>query len=238
MRYPAYLEVGPGGWTLAFVFALPGVSMRARSPEAALAALPAAIAAERVRLVAAGRVLPAGTGVGAPIEVAEAERIEVAADVAGGATSALFRYELRATREEDVALALDRLALAQEEIAPVVTAHGPAAGGALAAALRALADGEWWLLSRLGNRPPAQLPPDTEPWARCEAVRAITVERLTHLLPGDHERHAVFGGEPWTTRKVLRRLSCHAREAAAGVQAFSALPSAPAVAAPPRAGTR
>src|SRR5512146_3539829 len=109
MRYPAYLEVGPGGFTLAFVFALPGVSVRARSPEAALAALPTTIEAERVRLVANGRTLPAGAGVDAPIDVAEAERIETACDVAGGASSVLFRYELRPTREEDVVLALDRL---------------------------------------------------------------------------------------------------------------------------------
>src|SRR5262249_32688087 len=159
---------------LAFVFALPGVSVRARSPEAALSALPIAIAVERMRLAGAGRTLPAGAGVYDPNELTEAERIETAGDVAGGTSSALFRYELRPTREEDVALALDRLALARGEIARVVEARGGAQSGAAAssadsphdAALRALADGEWWLLSRLGNRPPAQLPPDTEPWAR------------------------------------------------------------------------
>jgi len=214
MRYPAYLEVGPGGRTLAYVFTLPGVSVRARSPEAALAALPAAVADELARLAAAGRALPAGPGE-STIEVVEAERISVA----GEAASALFRYELRPTREEDVALVLDRLALAREELSRVP--DGPH--------LAALADAEWWLHSRLGNRVPAVIPPASEPRARFEAVRAETVERLTHILPGDHERHAVFNGEPWTTRKVLRRLACLARDGAA-----AALAQAGAAAPPPQ----
>ena len=203
MRYPAYLEVGPGGHALALVFALPGVSVRARTPEAALAALPAAIADELTRLRAAGRALPTDPAAEA-IEIVETERIAVTSDVVDGATSALFRYELRPTRPEDVALALDRLALAREEL--LRAPEGPH--------LAELADAEWWLLSRLGNRAPANLPPATEPRARFDAVREQTIERLTHLLPGDHERHAVFGGEQWTTRKVLRRLACLARDGA------------------------
>jgi len=215
MRYPAYLEVGPTGWTNAFVFALP-----------------AAVAAERARLVAAGRTLPAGAGEDAAIEITEAERIAVATDVAAGGTSALFRYELRPTRDEDIALVLDRLALAQEEIARALGAAFADAGatGAAGPALLSLADGEWWLHSRLGNRQAAHLPPESEPWARCQAVRAETIARLTHLLPGDLERHAVFGGEQWTTCKVLRRLACLARDAAATVGSLNA-------AAPPQAPT-
>ncbi len=209
MRYPAYLEVGPGGRTLAFVFTLPGLSARARSPEAALASLPAAIADELARLGAGGRALPAGPADSA-IDVVEAERIPVAGEAASG----LFRYELRPTREEDVALVLDRLALAREELACVP--DGPH--------LAELADAEWWLHSRLGNREPAPLPPAIEPRARFDAVRALTIERLTHLLPGDLERHAVFAGEPWTTRKVLRRLACLARDGAAQARALTAAP--------------
>jgi hypothetical protein len=212
MRYPAYLEVGPALATRAFVFTLPGVSVAARSPEAALAALPAAIAAEWTRLAAAGRPRPAD----ATIEVVESERIAVTVDVAGGATAALFRYELRATRPEDVALALDRVALAHEEIA---RAAASGVDERLAGALVALADAEWWLLSRLGNRPPAHFSSDSTALERTAAVHGLVVDRLTHLLPGDHERHAVFNAEPWTTRKVLRRLACLARDAAADVTA-------------------
>jgi hypothetical protein len=190
MRYPAYLEIGPGGHTLAYVFTLPGLSVRARSAEAALAALPAAIASELGRL---GRDVP-------EIEVTEAERVTSTADVEHGVSNALFRYELRPTRDEDVALVLDRLARDAAELS-----------GTSDETLRALADGEWWLLSRLGTRPFASLP--LVPRERVEAVRALTIERFANLLPGDRERHAVFAGEQWTTRKVLRRLACLSRDA-------------------------
>jgi len=194
MRHPAYLEVGPSGHCIAYVFSLPGLSLRARKPEEALAGLPAAIASEIVRLEDAGRVV---AGAGEAIEVAEAERETVNSDVEHGVSSALFRYELRPTRDEDVALVLDRLELDRARMPEE--------------AMRAVADGEWWLLSRLGTRPWAPLP--EEPRERFGAVRALTIERFANLLPGDRERHAVFGGEQWTTRKVLRRLACLSRDA-------------------------
>jgi predicted RNase H-like HicB family nuclease len=219
MRYPAYLEVGPDRSTLALVFALPGVGARGRTPEAALAALPAAITAELARLTGVGRALPAGAD--GAIEIAESERVAVPVDVAGGATCALFRYELRPTRPEDAVLALDRVALAHAEIGRAASAG---MDDPLAAALLALAEREWWLLSRLGNRPPAQLPPETDPLARSEAVHMLVIDRFANLLPGDIERHAVFNGEPWTTRKVLRRLACAARDAAASVLALADAP--------------
>jgi len=215
MRYPAYLEIGPDGATRAFVFALPGVSVLARTADSALATLPHAIGEESARLAAAGRALPGGDD--PAVDATEAERVTVATDVGGGATAALFRYELRPTRAEDVALALDRIALAHEEIARAGVPDERAA-----AALVALADGEWWLLSRLGNRPPSALPSVDAPVERAAAVHALVVERLTHLLPGDLERHAVFNAEQWTTRKVLRRLACLARDAAADVAAVRA----------------
>jgi len=194
MRYPAYFEIGPTGHVLAYVFALPGLSLRARGVEEALSALPSAVAAELERLRGAGRPVAAA---GEPIEVTEAERETVRSDVQHGVSSALFRFELRPTRDEDVAFALDRMELDRARIPED--------------ALRAVADGEWWLLSRLGTRPWAPLP--DEPRARFDAVRALTIERFANLLPGDRERHAVFGGEQWTTRKVLRRLACLSRDA-------------------------
>ena len=192
MRYPAYLEVGPTGHCIAYVFSLPGLSLRARRAEEALAALPAAIAAELTRLG-----LPADP----EIEVTEAERVDVKTDVEHGVSSAVFRYEMRATRDEDVALALDRMERARREMADADDE-----------AWRALGDSEWFLLSRMAERPMLSWSDDVR--ERFAAIRASTVQRLTNLLPGDRERHAVLGGEVWTTRKILRRLACHARDAA------------------------
>ena len=216
MRHPAYLEIGPSGHTLACVFALPGLSLRARRADEALAALPLAVAAELARLRVAGRPVAAAAE---PIEITEAERVTVTSDVEGGATSALFKYELRPTRDEDVALALDRMALAREELLQALGGVEPEPG-LVADAVRALADGEWWLLSRLGTRPFAVLP--IEPLARFEVVRGQTIERFANLLPGDRERHAVFNTEQWTTRKVLRRLACLSRETVLSIAAPAA----------------
>jgi len=216
MRHPAYLEIGPSGHTLACVFALPGVSLRARRADEALAGLSLAVAAELARLRAAGRPVAAASE---SIEITEAERVTVTSDVERGATSALFKYELRPTRDEDVALALDRMALAREELLQGLGGVEPEPG-LIADAVRSLADGEWWLLSRLGTRPFAALP--IEPLARFEVVRTQTIERFANLLPGDRERHAVFNTEQWTTRKVLRRLACLSRDTVLSIAAPAA----------------
>jgi hypothetical protein len=219
VRYPAYLEIGAKGGVRAWVFALPGVGVRAASAEAALAALPAAIADEFARLERHGRPWPHASQ---PVEIVEAERVETTADVRGEESRALFEYEMRPTTDADVALALDRLELARLDAVASIDAMRaalgddgwlaarvrPGDGGAAGEIVRHLADEEVWLLSRLGNAPPSKLPePALE---RLDAARAVVVARLGSLIPGDRERHAVFGGEPWTTRKVLRRLTWHA----------------------------
>ncbi|MGH7724243.1 MAG: hypothetical protein ACREOU_02320 [Candidatus Eiseniibacteriota bacterium] len=207
MRYPFYLEVGPHEHTLAYVFLLPGVVSGGRTPEAAWAALPPALAAEFDRLAEHGAPW---THAAEPIELVEAERVTVTSDIERGVSTALFRYELRPTTDQDVALALERLRFSRVDFERVIARARAAGGDAWGSGSRAAtivgeaADTEWWLLSRLGTRPDAKLPPD--PVERLPAVHALTVERLTNLLPGDRERHAVFAGEPWTTRKVLRRL--------------------------------
>ncbi len=218
MRYPTYLEIGPNGHAIAYVFSLPGLSVRARRGEIALANLPEAIMGELTRLRAAGRPVAAE---GESIEISEAERIPVASDIEHGVSSAMFKYELRPTRDEDVALALDRMALAREEMLRTLDGAEPAASSPAGDAMIAQADGEWWLVSKLGTRPLASFP--LEPLPRFEAVRAMTLERFANLLPGDRERHAVFATEQWTTRKVLRRLACLARDSALAV-AKPALP--------------
>jgi hypothetical protein len=209
MRIPVYLEVGAGGATRAWVLLLPGLAVAARSADAALAALPAAVEEELARLERLGRPW---AHAGEPLDFVETERVAVDLDLGSGASTALFKHDLRPTRPEDVTAALERLGLACREIEA-------AARGAVDAhrepLLRA-ADGVLWLLSRLGSRPEAAIPDD--PLERLLAAERAAVVRLTsELLPGDVERHAVFLGEPWTTRKVLRRLALLGRETALAV---------------------
>ena len=89
MRHPAYLEIGPSGHTLAFVFALPGLSLRARRADEALAALALAVAAELARLRAAGRPVAVASE---SIEITEAERVTVTSDVEGERYSPLRMF--------------------------------------------------------------------------------------------------------------------------------------------------
>lgn len=205
MRYSAYLEIGPSEHTMGYVFALPGVFVLARSPEAALGALPASLAGEFERLGRLGRAWPHADE---PVEIVEAERADVTSDVEHGVSSALFRYELRPTRDEDLALALDRLDLAYADMGELL-ASGSLERAAAEEIMNRAAETEWWLLSRLGTKLDLRLQGDAR--ERLATVRAATSERLGNLLPGDRERHAVFAGEAWTTRKVLRRLVQAAR---------------------------
>jgi hypothetical protein len=89
---------------------------------------------------------------------------------------------------------------------------GDADAATIEARLGTAADGILWVVSRLGSRPAAAL--SGTPLERFREAERAAVERLTNLLPGDIERHAVFAGEPWTTRKVLRRLALLARQEA------------------------
>ncbi len=208
MRIPVYLEVGAARSTRAWVLVLPGVAASARSPEAALAALPAVVSEEIARLVRLGRPWAHANE---PLEFVETERVEVDLDLGRGASTALFKYDLRPTRPEDVAAALDRFALACREIEAAV------GGGAASAEERLVvaAEGILWLVSRLGSRlAPTHPAVPLEPIQHFLSAERLAVERLTNLLPGDIERHAVFAGEPWTARKVLRRLALLAREEA------------------------
>lgn len=207
MRIPVYLEVGAGGATRAWALALPGVAVDAATPEAALAALPAAVAGEIALLAAAGHPWPHADQ---PLEFVETERVDTNVKLEEGAARALFKWDLRPTTPADVAAALARVNLACRAIEAAHAADPPVATTPTGLRLIATADRFIWLLSRLGSRPTDVLPGGAMP--RLLAAEKVVVERLTNLLPGDLERHAVFAGEPWTTRKVMRRLAHAARE--------------------------
>lgn len=207
MRIPVYLEIGAGGGTRAWALVLPGVAVDAATPEAALAAMPAAVAEEVALLAAAGCPWAHAAE---PLEFIETERVDTNVKLEEGAARALFKWDLRPTKPEDVAATLARFELACRAIEAAHAADPPVATTPVGLRLIEAADRFVWLLSRLGSRPAHMLPGGALP--RLLAAEKIVIERLINLLPGDLERHAVFAGEPWTTRKVLRRLAHAARE--------------------------
>lgn len=199
-----------------FVFFFPGLYVEEKSPEAALAAVPEAVGAELEWLAARGVVLAQRHE---PVETWEVERIDLASDVSRGRWVGAFRYERRPTTDADVELALERtelVRLASRELLDRLEAaramHQETAAGAanetLAAAeamLTVRAAEIVGLLTCLGTRPQGELAGG--PRQGWEAASHMAKERLRALLPGDRERHAVFDGEEWTTRKVLRVLA-------------------------------
>jgi predicted RNase H-like HicB family nuclease len=199
LRYPAYIEVGLDRRAVGYVFRLPGLYVEAEAPEAALAALAGAVQAEFAWLARHG-VAPAFAG--EPVEIEEVERIDLGTDVSRGIWRGLFQYELRRTSDEDIELALERTRFARADVLAAWEAMSEAERAAHTPRFLAHADAEWELLSKLGRRLRDRLPED--PINRLGFVRREAEGRFRNLLPGDRERMAVFDGEKWTTRKVLR----------------------------------
>lgn len=195
-------RAGRRGRTVGYVFRFPGLFAEAEGPDGVIELLPGAIAAENEWLAGHGVPSPHATE---PVEIEEIERIDLATDVSRGIWRGLFQYELRPTTEADVELALERARFAREDLLRSLSGAPPEAQVAVAPRLVAHADAEWELLAKLGARLAGDIP--AEPLARLAEVRARAEDRLRNLLPGDRERLAVFAGEKWTARKVLRCLA-------------------------------
>jgi predicted RNase H-like HicB family nuclease len=217
IRYPAYIEVGLDGHAVGYAFRLPGLFVEASTPEAALAALPSAIATEYAWLARHG-VAPAFAA--EPVEIEEVERIDLGTDVSRGIWRGLFQYELRRTGDEDIETALERARFARTDVLAAWAAMTDAERAAHAPSLIAHADTEWELLSKLGRRLRDRLPDN--PVDRIGFVRREAEGRFRNLLPGDRERMAVFDGEKWTTRKVLRCYGVGERRLLRGLTAVPA----------------
>jgi predicted RNase H-like HicB family nuclease len=207
IRYPAYLETVDGGKTRAYVFRLPGLHVDGESPEDALHRLRDVVADEHVWLQDHGAEQE---NMGEAIEIESVERIRLDTDVSRGAWIGLFRYELRPTTPKDVAITLERAGFAREDVLRCWKESSPESRTAWSELLVRFAERELWLLSRLGSTVRAKLPED--PIEAIALARVQFEERIQNLLPGDIERLAVFEGEQWTTRKVLRQFVVGERE--------------------------
>lgn len=169
--------------------------------------MPNAVAEEQVWLRAHG--ISDGNETDA-IEIDPVESIKLDTDVSRGAWVGLFRYELRPTTDTDVEIALQRSRFSREDLMSFWREASQEKKDALTDHLTNFADRELWLLSRLGSIMKARLPED--PIERITEARAQFEHRVQNLLPGDIERLAVFDGEKWTTRKVLRQFVVGERE--------------------------
>jgi hypothetical protein len=199
IRYHAYIEVAPGGRAQGYVFRFPGLYVEAQTPDLALAALARAVPEEMAWLARHGVDSPFA---GEPVEIEEVERIDLGTDVARGVWRGLFQYELRRTADEDIDLAIERARFARADLLAAWDGLSESERSTLGPRLVTHANEEWELLAKLGVRGRARIP--DPPLERLTFVRAQAEERFRNLLPGDRERLAVFEGEKWTTRKVLR----------------------------------
>jgi hypothetical protein len=149
------------------------------------------------------------------VEIDVVERIEIDTDVGSGVWRGLFRYELRPTTADDVENVTKRTRLARGDLLELLSNVDEATRQSLDERLRQFCVDELELISRLGSHSSVDLPEGT--LDRLRVTREHSENRFRNLLPGDKERMAVFGGEKWTTRKVLRCFAVAERELLRGV---------------------
>jgi predicted RNase H-like HicB family nuclease/uncharacterized damage-inducible protein DinB len=246
--HTAYLEVGEDGRCLAHVLDLPGCVVRASTRDEAVRRLPAAIQEYYSWLRQHGNSAP---DPGDPVQV------EVAGESAGfgpfdpGDAAALFPQDREPVTWEAMEqifhlMAISRsdlLALVQHLSDDLLDWQPNAESFSIRRLLRHVGNAEEWYVSRL-------VPPDTLPaeWEEDEALpifEFLEMERRTALTRlrqlSSEERAGVFypaawtahPDEPWTARKVLRRILEHEREHTEQVREI--LAARPASAVPRRA---
>lgn len=238
-KLDVYLDLGDGGCMAHVLGELLGCNQTARTRERALIKLERDVAEYAATLRASGEAIPF-----ADMERIDLSVVEVSEDqdpwIAGG-TNALFGPEMAPVTPADIASCLRRLETNRSALLDLVR-NVPAAGYAdcasgeprsVANTLSHIADADLWYLSRLGrDLAHARQALPTEPIARLEAARAIVIETLPAL--DEAERRQVFVPtiwcsprqlrlrEPWTARKVLRRLLEHERQHAQYIRRIAA----------------
>lgn len=205
MRYRVGVEDMAPGWA-AWVLDLPGVVGRGETPEAAVADVPARIAAYHDWRSAHGRPLPPDN---APATVEVVARFQSYIGTADAVVNAFFADDRRPLSPVEIADALWQLDALHEELLARIDQRSPLAP-ALARFVDGLALAEWWDLDRLGKAVPRDTLP-TDPLAKLDAVPA-EVRAVLPALAGD-DAVVTADGEEWSPRKVMRWLIWNARRA-------------------------
>jgi predicted RNase H-like HicB family nuclease len=208
VRIAVGLESGADGAVMAHALNLPGCVAVGGSPGTAMAAFQRALMDWLRSLAAAGEPVPPPD---AELEIAVDEWLETDARVAAGETTALFDDDLRPLEQEDAERGVRLLGalrgrlLSRVRRRPDALLDAETPGGMPARqVMEELARAQWWLLTRLGSTPMAEVPETT--LARLDTAMALVVDRLTTLDDDARGRRLELDGEEWTPRKVLRRL--------------------------------
>lgn len=206
--FPVGLEQAPDGATLAHSLSVPGCVAGGPTPEAALEALVAELTQWLRFLEARGRPVPAP---GAELEISVNEWVESGAAVDRGESDACFEDDLRPLSDAEITDALRVLGdlrgvlLAQLRRTPDAELDRARPGGWTVRRMAdELARAQWWLLTRLGRSPMAEVPERL--LGRLDTAMALVVQHLTELSPEQRAAALEIDGEVWTPRKVVRRL--------------------------------
>lgn len=206
--FPVGLEEGRGGAALVHSLSVPGCVAAGSTKEDALAAFPEALAAWLDFRAAHGAPVPPPE---AELEIAVDEWVRTDADVAAGESEVCFDADLvpltGAEIERELQLLGDLRGLLLRHLRRVpdnFLDQRRGAGWTVRQMADELARAQWWLLSRLGASPLAEVPERT--LGRLDTAMALVVQQFTEMPAEARGRVVELEGEVWTPRKVLRRL--------------------------------
>ena len=207
-RISVGIEQGPNGAMLVHGLNVPGCVAAGDSGESALEAFTAELSDWLLFRESVGLPVPDRE---VELEVAVDEWIESDSDVASGESSVAFDADIPPLTDAEIA---DGLHLLGELRGRLLRELKPLGRGALDGerddladarqVLNELARAQWWILTRLGASPLAEVPEAV--LGRLDTAMALVVQQFTGFARDARERVVELDGEVWTPRKVLRRL--------------------------------
>ncbi len=226
-HYQVYLETDNDGRCMAHVLELPGCTARASTQEDAVKSVPAAVHTYNDWLRKHGEAIPPEADL---VEVEIAEQSLGFGPFDPGDAAALFLPDKRPFSQQEMEALIIRLSFSRVDLSELIAGlpaevldRQPAPHTfSIRRILRHLGNAEEWYISRIV--PPERLPPEWEHDEDLPILEFLEMERRTVIacmrLWTEEERSGVHyqpnftrnPEEPWTARKVLRRLLEHELE--------------------------
>lgn len=232
-RYQVYLETDNDGRCMAHVLELAGCTARASNQNDAMRSVPAAVHAYYAWLRKHGETIPPE---GDPVEVEIAEQSLGFGPFDPGDAAALFLPDKNSLSQQEMEALIIRLSYSRADLlalvaglpAEILDRQSAPHTFSIRRILRHLGNAEEWYISRLV--PPEKLPPEWEHDEDLPILEFLEMERRTVIACmrrwTEEERSGVHyqrtftrnPEEPWTARKVLRRLLEHELEHAGQIR--------------------